>query len=104
MRTDSQGGPSEGRRAFPAPRAAVVLPLALLVLLLGIAASATAAMVAVGYNGAVLTSPNGSAWTVQPQPTLKSLFALAQGEELVATGADGAVLHSSDATGWSAPW
>lgn len=83
--------------------AILVLPVALLALL-ALAASAAGGLVAVGYNGAVLTSPDGSSWTVQPQPTAKSLFALAQGEELVATGADGAILHSADATAWGTPW
>lgn len=51
--------------------------------------------VAVGWNGAILTSPDGVSWTQQTSGTGNSLYGVAYGNgTFVAVGAYGAILTS----------
>lgn len=74
--------------------------LFVLAILLGVAGVAGASIVAVGYNGAVLTSDAGVSWTLEDQPTAKSFFGLAQGDQMIAVASDGAAFRSRDAVDW----
>jgi len=59
--------------------------------------------VAVGDNGAVLTSPDGTKWTRQSSGAADSLQGVAHGKDLfLAVGDKGTVRKSTDGTTWSA--
>jgi hypothetical protein len=58
--------------------------------------------VAVGENGTVLTSPDGSDWTIRSSNTSKTLASIVwHGSQFVAAGEDGTVLTSADGVAWT---
>jgi len=57
--------------------------------------------IAVGNNGAILTSPDGMTWTTQASGVAASLYNVAwNGSVYVATGTSNTVLSSADAISW----
>ena len=59
--------------------------------------------VAVGTNGAVLTSSDGNAWTSRTSGVSKTLFAVAASDSMfVAVGDSGTILTSKDGVAWTA--
>ncbi|MEK0315387.1 S-layer homology domain-containing protein [Cohnella sp. 56] len=59
--------------------------------------------VAVGDQGAVVTSANGQSWIKQPSNTTAQLNGIAYGDgTFVAVGEDGTILYSTDGTSWAA--
>jgi hypothetical protein len=58
--------------------------------------------VAVGDNGAIVTSPNGAAWAVTDSGTHQGLKKVAFGDHtFVAVGANGTILTSPDGANWA---
>lgn len=55
---------------------------------------------ALGDEGALLTSPDGQRWTPRTLPTRAKLFGAAWGGRWVAVGQDGVLLLSEDGVGW----
>ncbi|MCA1819523.1 MAG: hypothetical protein LC620_05660, partial [Halobacteriales archaeon] len=79
-----------------------LLVVAGLAVLAGTCAAATATVVAVGFNGAILASPDGLSWTTQPSGTGAGLLSVAAyGNQWVAVGSVGIVLTSPDGYSWS---
>lgn len=61
-----------------------------------------AKFVVVGEEGALLTSPNGTTWTVIPAITSETLYGVAwSGSKFVAVGSNGKILISSIGAAWS---
>ena len=59
-------------------------------------------IVAVGYSGRILTSPDGMNWTDQNPLSLPNLEGITSGPgQLVAVGRSGALLSTSDGTNWT---
>jgi hypothetical protein len=59
--------------------------------------------VAVGGDGAILTSPDGVTWTARTSVTSYSLYSVTYGDGLfVAVGRNGAILTSPDGVNWTA--
>jgi hypothetical protein len=59
--------------------------------------------VAVGEDGAILTSPDGVSWTQQTSGTSNSLGGVTYGDGLfVAVGERGTILTSPDGVNWTA--
>ena len=94
MATDVLGRPVARRNAFRhcLAKAAIVLT----VLLMTMGATATATMVAVGYGGTIITSPNGGAWTSVSGGSGAALFDIANdGTHWVAVGSGGTIIGST---------
>jgi hypothetical protein len=59
-------------------------------------------LAAVGQNGAVLTSPNGVAWTVRSSGTTLAMTGVVwTGSQFVAVGDGGSIRTSTDGVAWS---
>ncbi len=57
--------------------------------------------VAVGWNGAIVTSTNGAKWVSRPSGTAKPLLGIASGNGMfVAVGWNGAIVTSADGVTW----
>ena len=68
----------------------------------GVAVLSNQWYVITGDKGLVLTSTNGTNWTVRTTPTLKFLSSVAEWSgNLVATGDDGAVITSTNGVNWT---
>ena len=96
---------SQGQNAIQPARAILRLaPLALLALTL-LAAAATATIVAVGYNGVITASTDGSTWSTQTSGTSAALFDVTNNRhDWAVTGSGGTILTSTDpptATSWT---